>query len=31
GDLLRVTQIINGGQNGLEDRRARYAAARRVL
>ncbi|WP_319732252.1 glycoside hydrolase family 19 protein [Cronobacter malonaticus] len=31
GDLLRVTQIINGGQNGLEDRRARYAVARRVL
>ncbi|EMD9178141.1 glycoside hydrolase family 19 protein [Cronobacter turicensis] len=31
GDLLRVTQIINGGQNGLEDRRARYAAAHRVL
>ncbi|EOV9557460.1 glycoside hydrolase family 19 protein [Cronobacter turicensis] len=31
GDLLRVTQIINGGQNGMEDRRARYAAARRVL
>ncbi|WP_105630011.1 glycoside hydrolase family 19 protein [Cronobacter malonaticus] len=31
GNLLRVTQIINGGQNGLEDRQARYAAARRVL
>ncbi|EKY3245034.1 glycoside hydrolase family 19 protein [Cronobacter dublinensis] len=31
GDLLRVTQIINGGQNGMKDRQARYAAARRVL
>lgn len=31
GDLLRITQIINGGQNGLEDRQARYAAARQVL
>ncbi|WP_105611324.1 glycoside hydrolase family 19 protein [Cronobacter malonaticus] len=31
GDLLRITQIINGGKNGLEDRQARFAAARRVL
>ncbi|CCJ88134.1 Lytic enzyme [Cronobacter turicensis 564] len=31
GDLLRVTQIINGGQSGMKDRQARYAAARRVL
>lgn len=31
GDLVRVTQIINGGQNGIEDRRARYAAARKAL
>ncbi|EDL8448564.1 glycoside hydrolase family 19 protein [Salmonella enterica] len=31
GDLVRVTQIINGGQNGIDDRRTRYAAARKVL
>lgn len=31
GDLVRVTQIINGGQNGIEDRRTRYAAARKAL
>lgn len=31
GDLVRVTQIINGGLNGIDDRRARYAAARKVL
>ena len=31
GDLVRVTQIINGGQNGIEDRRARYGAARKAL
>ncbi len=31
GDLVRVTQIINGGQNGIDDRRARYGAARKVI
>lgn len=31
GDLARVTQIINGGQNGLEDRRQRYNRARSAL
>lgn len=31
GDLVRVTQIINGGQNGIEDRRARYITASKVL
>lgn len=31
GDLVRVTQIINGGQNGIDDRRARYVAARKAL
>lgn len=31
GDLMRVTQIINGGQNGIEDRRARYATAKKAL
>ncbi|EKK7718894.1 glycoside hydrolase family 19 protein [Cronobacter sakazakii] len=31
GDVTRVTQIINGGQNGIDDRRARFEAARRVL
>lgn len=31
GDLARVTQIINGGQNGIDDRAARYAAARKAL
>ncbi|WP_420240624.1 glycoside hydrolase family 19 protein [Atlantibacter hermannii] len=31
GDLSRVTQIINGGQNGIEDRRQRYSRARAAL
>lgn len=31
GDLVRITQIINGGQNGIDDRRARYAVARKAL
>lgn len=31
GDLVRVTQIINGGQNGIDDRRARFVKAKSVL
>lgn len=31
GDLVRVTQIINGGQNGIDDRRARYFTAKKAL
>lgn len=31
GDLIRVTQIINGGQNGIDDRRARFLKAKSVL
>lgn len=31
GDLVRVTQIINGGQNGIYDRRARFLKAKTVL
>jgi putative chitinase len=31
GDLVRVTHIINGGQNGIDDRRARYITASKVL
>ena len=31
GDLVRITQIINGGQNGIDDRRARYITASKVL
>lgn len=31
GDLVRVTQIINSGQNGIDDRRARFLKAKSVL
>lgn len=31
GDIMRVTQIINGGQNGLADRKVRYNRAQAVL
>lgn len=31
GDMEQVTKIINGGTNGLEDRRARFAKAKTVL
>lgn len=31
GDLTRVTQIINGGQNGIDDRRTRFLKAKSVL
>ncbi len=31
GDLVRVTQIINGGQNGIDDRCARFLKAKSVL
>lgn len=31
GDMVRVTQIINGGQNGIDDRSERYAVAIKVL
>lgn len=31
GDVVRVTQIINGGQTGFDDRAARYKAALKVL
>lgn len=31
GDLARVTLIINGGNNGIDDRRARYGVALKAL
>lgn len=31
GDLMQVTKIINGGTNGMEDRRARFGKAKTVL
>lgn len=31
GDIMRVTQIINGGQNGLADRKVRYSRAQAAL
>lgn len=31
GDLARVTQIINGGNNGIDDRLARYGVALKAL
>lgn len=31
GDLVRVTQIVNGGQNGIDDRRHRFNLAKAVL
>lgn len=31
GDIVRVTQIINGGQNGLADRKVRFSRAQAAL
>ena len=31
GDIVRVTQIINGGQNGINDRRDRFSKAKAAL
>ncbi|ENT4334839.1 glycoside hydrolase family 19 protein [Klebsiella oxytoca] len=31
GDIARVTRIINGGSNGIDDRQARYLAAKKAL
>ncbi|EFC9762304.1 glycoside hydrolase family 19 protein [Escherichia coli] len=31
GDVVRVTQIINGGQNGIKDRRECYSKAKAAL
>lgn len=31
GDIVRITQIINGGQNGLTDRQQRYTRAQAAM
>lgn len=31
GDVIRVTQIINGGQNGIADRQVRFTRAKAAL
>lgn len=31
GDIVRITQIINGGQNGLTDRQLRYTRAQAAM
>lgn len=31
GDIARVTRIINGGSNGIDDRQARYLTAKKAL
>lgn len=31
GDVVRITQIINGGQNGLTDRQQRYTRAQAAM